>query len=390
MDDSALSTSDLRALRAVNDALLDPLSHDTIEEWLLAVCARFETLCHASATFAGYSLPTGEARFVSRHIPQKYLNRLSELSLLEPGSLRSNDPAVEQVMDAMRQRVSTVALSTDLIDPGGPVRLKPEEVKETPIFREVACPLGVPGSALLFHSGASGEFMIHAAFPDLEHRPFGEATRGILSVLLPGFAASIGALVRLGSARRAVGALLDALPDGAAVFDSEARKSLARNTALQSFLRQEPDAERLQRRIRLSAAAAVRSGKAENGPPAGENRQPLSGGWRSASGVSYRLRTLRLPAGCLDNGESIVVLVQRVGPQLPEPQELISRFGFTQRESEVAQRLALGRSDREIAAELNLSPHTVRHHAESVFVKAGVSSRKALLLHLGSVGPGRT
>ena len=85
--------------------------------------------------------------------------------------------------------------------------------------------------------------------------------------------------------------------------------------------------------------------------------------------------------------EAILVMVQRVGPTVPNVRELVSRFGLTQREAEVARRLALGHSDREIAAALGLSPHTVRHHAEAVFLKVGVSSRKALILHLGSAGP---
>ena len=82
--------------------------------------------------------------------------------------------------------------------------------------------------------------------------------------------------------------------------------------------------------------------------------------------------------------ESILVLIQRLSPAVPACQDLRMRFGLTLREAQVARLLAMGRSDREIAAELNLSHHTVRHHGEAVFVKIGVTSRKALLLHLGA------
>jgi DNA-binding CsgD family transcriptional regulator len=78
------------------------------------------------------------------------------------------------------------------------------------------------------------------------------------------------------------------------------------------------------------------------------------------------------------------VLVQRVRPLVPEAPELMRRFGLTRREADVACSLAYGRSDREIATELGLSTHTVRHHAEAIFIKTGVTSRKALALHLGS------
>ena len=380
---SSLSAPDLKALRAVNDALLDPLSHDTIDTWLLEVCDRFETLCHAPASFAGFSFTHGEARFVSRDIPGSYLDRLAELSLLEPGSLRSSDPCVETLMETLRHRVSAVATSRDLLDPGQGA-FRTEELKETPIFREVACPLGVPGSTLLFHSGASGEFMIHAAFPEIERRPFGESTHAILSALLPGFAASMGALARLGNARRALVVVLDALEDGAIVFDPGTRKVLGRNAAMCALGRQEPDTAGLEARIFQSMLAAARPSGTSKSLPMEPDERALSGGWRSRGGTPYRLRAVRLPAGSLVATESILVLVQRVGPPVPEPLELMRRFGFTRREAEVAHCLAYGRSDRDIAAELGLSQHTVRHHAEAVFAKAGVTSRKALALHLAT------
>jgi DNA-binding CsgD family transcriptional regulator len=380
---SFLSAPDLQALRAVNDALLDPLSHDTIDTWLLEVCARFETLCHAPASFAGFSVTHGEARFVSRDIPRSYLDRLAELSLLEPGSLRSSDPCVETLMENMRHRVSAVATSMDLLEPG-PGGFRTEELKETPIFRDVACPLGVPGSALLFHSGATGEFMIHAAYPEIERRPFGEATHAVLSALLPGFAASMGALARLGNARQAIAVLLDVLADGAVVFDAGGREVLARNVAMGTLARDEPDASGLERTVIQAAAAAAWQTSASPPVPSTRDSQALSRGWRSSAGTSYRVRAVRLPSGSLTAGEAILVLIQRIGPQVPDASELRQRFGLTRREAEVAHRLAYGRSDREIATELGLSPHTVRHHAEAVFVKAGVTSRKALALHLGS------
>jgi DNA-binding CsgD family transcriptional regulator len=101
-------------------------------------------------------------------------------------------------------------------------------------------------------------------------------------------------------------------------------------------------------------------------------------------GLPTRLRAVRLPSGSLSGGEAILVLVQRVGPPIPHESELMRRFGLTRREADIAYRLAYGRSNREIAGELGLSPHTVRHHAEAVFLKLGVVSRKALALHVAA------
>lgn len=52
--------------------------------------------------------------------------------------------------------------------------------------------------------------------------------------------------------------------------------------------------------------------------------------------------------------------------------------GLTSRELEVAQLVAAGKTNREIAAELFLSEKTVETHLYHAFAKLGVSSRAAL------------
>jgi ATP/maltotriose-dependent transcriptional regulator MalT len=51
--------------------------------------------------------------------------------------------------------------------------------------------------------------------------------------------------------------------------------------------------------------------------------------------------------------------------------------GLTERELEVLSHLAAGRSNREIAAKLVISEHTVARHVQNIFAKLGVSSRTA-------------
>jgi DNA-binding CsgD family transcriptional regulator len=51
--------------------------------------------------------------------------------------------------------------------------------------------------------------------------------------------------------------------------------------------------------------------------------------------------------------------------------------GLSPREAEVLRLVAAGKSNREIAAELTLSEHTVARHLQNMFVKMGVSSRSA-------------
>ncbi|KAB2378146.1 helix-turn-helix domain-containing protein [Actinomadura montaniterrae] len=57
-------------------------------------------------------------------------------------------------------------------------------------------------------------------------------------------------------------------------------------------------------------------------------------------------------------------------------------YGLTSRELQITQLTARGMSTAEIAAALFISPHTVRDHLKTIFTKAGVSSRGALVARL--------
>ena len=57
-----------------------------------------------------------------------------------------------------------------------------------------------------------------------------------------------------------------------------------------------------------------------------------------------------------------------------------NRSGLTQREVEVLRLLAEGRSDREIAAELYISPKTASVHVSNLLGKLGVPSRAAAVV----------
>ena len=56
---------------------------------------------------------------------------------------------------------------------------------------------------------------------------------------------------------------------------------------------------------------------------------------------------------------------------------IASAHGLTPRERDVTGLAALGRSTRQIANELDISPFTVADHLKSVFSKVGVQSRSA-------------
>jgi DNA-binding NarL/FixJ family response regulator len=65
-------------------------------------------------------------------------------------------------------------------------------------------------------------------------------------------------------------------------------------------------------------------------------------------------------------------------PQQPEP--------LTDREREVLQQLALGKSNKEIAADLVIAEKTVRTHVSNILAKLGVTSRTQAVLHAVRTG----
>jgi DNA-binding CsgD family transcriptional regulator len=67
----------------------------------------------------------------------------------------------------------------------------------------------------------------------------------------------------------------------------------------------------------------------------------------------------------------------------PKAMPLLQDFGLTQREREVLEWLAKGKTNRDIADILGLSPRTVDKHLEHIYIKLGVETRTAAaaLLH---------
>ena len=63
---------------------------------------------------------------------------------------------------------------------------------------------------------------------------------------------------------------------------------------------------------------------------------------------------------------------------------LLEGYGLTEREIEIVVQLARGLATKEIAAELSISPHTVRDHVKAIFAKTGFTTRGELVARVFS------
>jgi HD-GYP domain-containing protein (c-di-GMP phosphodiesterase class II)/DNA-binding CsgD family transcriptional regulator len=84
--------------------------------------------------------------------------------------------------------------------------------------------------------------------------------------------------------------------------------------------------------------------------------------------------------GTLD-GDCLRALSGAIGVRLTQRASTQRPSGLTEREMEVLRLVATGLNLKEAAGRLVISDHTARHHLESIYSKAGVSSRAGLTLY---------
>lgn len=112
----------------------------------------------------------------------------------------------------------------------------------------------------------------------------------------------------------------------------------------------------------------------------GRERVPARLRLRDGRGRWLVLHASALYGGRGDTGSVAVVIEAAKSAEIAPI--LIDAYSLTPREREVLGAIARGGSTAEIAAELFLSPHTVRDYVKTVFEKTGVSSRGELVARL--------
>jgi DNA-binding CsgD family transcriptional regulator/PAS domain-containing protein len=210
---------------------------------------------------------------------------------------------------------------------------------------------------------------------------FRRAVRLSISV---GAAAQSGMMDALGALRQA-GVLLD--DQGAVVQVNEAAEALLGEelTVSRGRLRATPPSadaalQRLIGNVCWAGAAAMAPAvdsvalRRRRGRPLIVQASPLVD---SARDIFQRARAL--------------VVINRLDALVePKPEILRQAFNLTAAEVRVAHRIVAGAGSGMAAADLGVSPHTIRTHLKSLFVKTGTHSQSELAVLLSRVGSGLT
>jgi DNA-binding CsgD family transcriptional regulator len=111
---------------------------------------------------------------------------------------------------------------------------------------------------------------------------------------------------------------------------------------------------------------------------AGVDAHPPKARAHLSEGRWVTLRADRWEGDSLPTGRDIAVTIEECTPA--DRVSLFARAsGLTGREQELLSHLAGGADTREVAAQMNVSAHTVQDHLKSVFAKTGTHSRRTLL-----------
>jgi DNA-binding CsgD family transcriptional regulator len=376
----ALSSGDQRQLAVAIEALLSPLAYETREDWFRAITREIRPLLRGDSTIATVS--SGESLISFSEDAPELASGFDAVTAFRRGELHFTDAEMEEVTHIARRERALGVFTSEILD-----RLSSGQLRRSLFYSDVCRPLGAHFNYGMGLGGSHGAAVLGVNARRPRRDPLSGDTLALLALLAPPFQAGFEMLARLERSRVALASTFDMLSEGMFVFDAAACRELHRNPALVAILSRDPEAGLVEYRARALArtlhgihrwGARGHARRTENGALPGLDDV------RTACGC-YSLRASVLPTALYAREQVVLVTVERHGIVLPTTALLRERFGLTPREAQVALRLAQGDSDAELARSLNVSPHTVRHHAERVFRKLQLHSRKALALRLATV-----
>ena len=106
-----------------------------------------------------------------------------------------------------------------------------------------------------------------------------------------------------------------------------------------------------------------------------DQAQQAKGGTKAAASIPDHPELRLYYMGGAGPNEFLLRLAKEASGELPK--QFSSEFGLTVREGEVLSWLSKGKTNRDIAQILGLSPRTVDKHLEQIYAKLGVENRTA-------------
>ena len=205
-----------------------------------------------------------------------------------------------------------------------------------------------------------------------------------LSFVVPVLRTSFGIHLRHLGWLGSMNSMLDRVGQRLILFGLDGHE-LHRNVTMRRMLEQEPEQQAILQAAEAVAQAVIASVHRVDPESPRKLATPADSRREVETGLArYRLRGCRLGPDVASPDAGVLVSVDRIDAVAPSTEGLRRRYGLTAREAQVASLLAQRLTNDEIASALGISSHTARHHTESVLLKLGVTSRRALRRLLAS------
>ncbi|HYT71789.1 MAG TPA: helix-turn-helix transcriptional regulator [Gemmatimonadales bacterium] len=368
-----LSTRDVATLGRLTQTLLSPLDFETVDAWRSAVNRLAKELLGADQ--ATFRLPGSAVEFYTEDFgPEAFQGY--------PDRWRDKGYDVEAVR---QNELRAVVWFRKTIHPVDPQRLY-----RTDYYSHCVAVRGFDSLGLTIEpldDGKLAGFLFHHDRP--KGPRFGSRGHHLLQLVLAAFRAGVQTYLRLATQQAQLGAALDLLSEGAVLLNADGRP-VHSNAALSHLLANDPERSRLESALQALGAQLCR---AVGGAGARGERlsQTVPASEVTTARARYRLRATLFGEGIAARSPTVLVALERVRAEPPRAEQLAARYQLTPSEGEVALLLVQRRTNAEIARALGISPHTARHHTESVFLKTGAHSRTHvadLLKHAPAAGNG--
>lgn len=309
-----------------------------------------------------------------------------------PSRVEALDPGLCDTFWHLEFHEQDIGLFADLARGDGATALRLElddTVSRSPRYREFLQPQGYEDELRsVFRSGESvwgmvGLYRESPTLPFTEEdvtllkaisRPIADALRGHVRRTMPWLGLfSAPGLIIVNRDGRVVSANPDAMVWLQELWPGIHALDLANATMDQAFaLRSEDVHAPTALHALVSQARAVAAGRER--VPARLRFRDVRGRW-----LVLHASTLTPPGAARSDEVAVVIEAAKSAEIAPI---VIAAYALTPRERQVLGSIARGGSTAEIAAELFLSPHTVRDHIKTIFEKVGVSSRGELVARL--------